>query len=85
MLVLVTALEITVEQSPLPLQMFLQGHLRSSSNMAQKRLVFTSTFSPPWHNGMAHAVFPTRLHSFRSPNRYERTTALIGDSYAADG
>ena len=35
--------------------------------MAQKRLVFTSKSPTPWHHGMAHALFPTHLHSFDGP------------------
>ena len=35
--------------------------------MAQKRLVFTSKSPTPWHHGMAHAIFPTHLHSFDGP------------------
>ena len=31
--------------------------------MAQKQLVFTSKSPTPWHHGMAHALFPTHLHS----------------------
>ena len=32
--------------------------------MAQKRLVFTSKLPTPRHHGMAHALFPSHLHSF---------------------
>ena len=35
--------------------------------MAQNRLVFTSKSPTPWHHGMAHALFPTHLHSFDGP------------------
>ena len=35
--------------------------------MAQKWLVFTSKSPTPWHHGMAHALFPTHLHSFDGP------------------
>ena len=32
--------------------------------MAQKRLVFTSKSPTSWHHSVAHALFPTHLHSF---------------------
>ena len=35
--------------------------------MAEKRLVVTSKSPNPWHHGMAHALFPTHLHSFDGP------------------
>ena len=35
--------------------------------MAQKRLVFTFNSPTTWHHGMAHALFPTHLHSFDGP------------------
>ena len=62
--VLINALEITVQQSPCALQMFLHGHYQLPQNMAQKRLVFTSKSPTSWHHSVAHALFPTHLHSF---------------------
>ena len=35
--------------------------------MAQKRLVFTLNLPNLWHHGMAHALFPTYLHSLDGP------------------
>ena len=40
--------------------------------MAQKRLVLTSKSPTPWHHGMAHALFTSRLHSFVGPIAMEK-------------
>ena len=82
-LVLLIALEITVVQSSHTLLMFLNGEDDRSETWVK-----TACF----HLEIAHAVAPrrgTRLipHSFAFllwPNRYGRTTALIGNTYTAD-
>ena len=52
--------------------------------MSRKRLFFTSKLPTPWHHGMAHALFPTNLHSSDGPIAYGSTTALIENTHAVD-
>ena len=62
-LVLRNALEITVEERPLALEMCRNGQ----EDRPQKQLIFTSKWTTVWHHGMVQALLNTHLPSFDSP------------------
>ena len=64
-LVLLNALETTVQERLLALEKFLHG--QDDHPESQLRNVFTSKSTTVWHHSMAHALLNTRLHSFDSP------------------
>ena len=66
-LVLRNALEITVEERPLALQMCPHDQDDRPETWLKNGLIFTSKWTTVWHQGMVHAVLNPHLPAFHSP------------------